>query len=243
MFYHLPAPALHVVMLCLSPLDVLLLSRLSKSAAQAFDEPSLFYKMISPHLHCDSRASAVTTLRAHNHTVQKIRAMTSASIPLPLFLDHLQFSKTSLLARCEPPRTPYARVLRALAASTAAEPAGSTDTAGDLTHDLRVRLRHTSFGSLSDNARGFRGRDSTCARARAQRSSVRAGAKKDGCLYDRSPPHPPPCSPRPAPKYLSINARTGEGWNELRRIARMHRPITSEEPTIIIDHLKALDPR
>ncbi|GMI39260.1 hypothetical protein TeGR_g11111 [Tetraparma gracilis] len=205
MFYHLPAPALHVVMLCLSPLDVLLLSRLSKSAAQAFDEPSLFYKMISPHLHCDSRASAVTTLRAHNHTVQKIRAMTSASIPLPLFLDHLQFSKTSLLARCEPPRTPYARVLRALAASTAAEPAGSTDAAGDLTHDLRVRLRHTSFGSLSDNARGFRGRDT--------------------------------------PEYLSINARTGEGWNELRRIARMHRPITSEEPTIIIDHLKALDPR
>ena len=60
--------------------------------------------------------------------------------------------KTSLLAKSTPAKSHYARILLALAYP-------ETHTDDKVLQHLRVRLRYAKFGTLSENERGFRTRD------------------------------------------------------------------------------------
>ncbi|GMH57138.1 hypothetical protein TrST_g13313 [Triparma strigata] len=169
----LPSPCLHIVQECLDPYEVITLTCLSKGLHTLINSPSLYWLRFGRTVESAKKRVHEEREYLHSHIMARARApswgdLLTPSVNASKFLSCIEFISRSHCAPmfyhrasrdyCEP----HGKLLLALAATLnpRLRPYADERFVEALKKGVKQsRLRYTSFGALSDNARGFRGRD------------------------------------------------------------------------------------
>ena len=168
----LPSPALHTVLECLDPLQVLQLLLLSRSSRSVLFEPSLYWKKFG-RTPAEGRRAVLEESRLLRVIMERRgddeggwndgRIRTSAS----RFIQDVQLVRSSSLTpgillsslSLSPPSLKTATLALAAFLNPSLRQYVRPALLGELELVRSVALVHSTFGSLSENVRGFRGRD------------------------------------------------------------------------------------